>query len=54
MSLFNPTTPGSNRLVNHTLKTLQHLLQDFKPVFGHFVNTRRYRVKGWLRSHIIV
>ena len=34
-------------MVVHTLKILQYLLQDFKSVYDHFLDTRHYRVNSW-------
>ena len=35
-------------MVKHTLRILQHLLQDFERELDHFVDTRHYRVKFFL------
>ena len=37
--------PCVHKMVKPTLKTLQQMLQDFKRVFDHFVDTRHYNVK---------
>ena len=39
-----PLTPSVHKLVKHTFKILQHLLQDFERVFDHFFDTWRYKV----------
>ena len=41
----NPQTSSIYKMVKHTLKILQILLQDFYGRFDHFVNTRGYRFK---------
>ena len=42
---LNPQTSSIYKMVKHTLKILQILLQDFYGRFDHFVNTRGYRFK---------
>ena len=41
-------------MVEHTLKILHYLLQDFERVFNLFVDIRRYRVKIKTSKHLIV
>lgn len=37
--------PGVHKIIKQTLKILWDLLQNFKHMFGHFVDARYYRVK---------
>ena len=42
---FLNLTPGIHKMVKHTQKILQQMLQGFLRVLNHLVDTRRYRVK---------
>ena len=44
-NFLNSLTPGIHKMVKHTQKILQQILQGFSRVFNHLVDTRRYRVK---------
>ena len=37
-------TPNIQKMTKRKLKFLLHSLQDFKCMFDHFVETRRYRI----------
>ena len=39
-SLVNPIMPSIHKFVKHMLKILQLILQDFKHMFDHFMDTR--------------
>ena len=42
---LNAITLNVHKLVNHPLKILQHLLQNFERVFNRLINARRYKVE---------
>ena len=51
--MLDPILPGVHKMVKHTLNVLQYLLQDFKRVFDHVVDTWRYEIKvlGFRKSY---
>ena len=42
--LLDPVMPTVHKMVEHTLKLLQYLLQDFKREFDYFVNTKHFSI----------
>ena len=48
----NPITPSVQKMVKHTLKILQQLLQGFEREFDHLVETSRYKFNGNVGANV--